>query len=271
VNPDHDTVRRTVTTDDGVTLRVATTGDPQAPPLLLCSSLGTDVTMWGPQLAVWSATHHVVRFDQRGHGASDAPAGPYQVARLGRDAVAVLDALDIGRADVCGLSLGGLVALWLGIEAPDRVARLVLADTAARVGSEDAWRTRAATVRAEGMDAITDLVLDRFFSPTFRATGDPAVDQVAATLRATAPEGYAGSCEALAVADLRDRVGEVVAPTLVIVGTADEATPPSDAHALVADLADGRLEELPDAGHLANLEQPVAFGRLVADHLAATS
>lgn len=257
---------RTVT-HAGIDLHARIDGDPSGPPLLLVNSLGTDLSSWDDQLDAWSG-HRVVRYDQRGHGHSTAPPGPYTIEQLGADALAVLDAFEVGRADVCGLSLGGLVAQWLAVHAPDRVGRVVLADTAARIGGEEAWRTRAALVREQGMEAVVDLVLERFFSPAFLASGDPAVARVAADLRAADPEGYAASCEALAVADLRAAVPAIGVPCLVVVGTADAATPPADARAL-RDLVPGSAyAELDGAGHLANLERPDEFARLVADFLA---
>ena len=256
-----------VTTPDGCRLHSRVDGDPDAPPLLLINSLGCDLAMWEGQLARWTATHRVIRYDQRGHGRSDAPRGPYTVEQLGADALAVLEAHGIGRADVCGISLGGIVALWLGVKAPDRVGRLVLAATAARVGTEESWGDRAATVRAHGMDAVTDLVLERFFSAGFRARRDPTLAGVEAGLRAMSAEGYAGACDALAVADLRHLAADVEAPALVVVGTADVATPPDDARALCGLLPDATLVEITDAGHLANLEAPDLFADLVHDFL----
>ena len=259
---------RAVTTPDGIRLHTRSDGDPANPGLLLLNSLGTDLSMWDAQVAGWSGTHHVVRFDQRGHGRSDAPEGPYTVEQLGRDALTVADAHQLETTDVCGLSLGGLVALWVASHTPQRMRRAVFADTAARVGTEDAWRSRAATVREDGMDAVTDLVLQRFFSPAFRAGGDPAVARVEGMLRAGQVAGYAASCDALAVADLREAATRIEAPSLVIVGTADEATPPADAQALGALLPRAELAELPGAGHLANLEQPQRFEQLVSDFLS---
>jgi 3-oxoadipate enol-lactonase len=258
-----------ITTDDGVRLLARSDGDPDGPTLLLLNSLGTDLTMWDPQVPAWATGRRIVRFDQRGHGRSEVPPPPYTVERLGRDALAVLDAYEVASADVCGLSLGGVVALWLAGVAPERVHHAVFASTAARVGTEEGWRQRAATVRAEGMDGIVDLILSRFFSPGFRLSGAPAVDALARTLRAASVDGYAGSCEALAAADLTDLAGSVRAPSLVVVGTADEATPPSDAETLWRLLQDARLVELPGAGHLANLEQPESFTEVVQRFLAA--
>jgi 3-oxoadipate enol-lactonase len=258
---------RMITTDDGLELMTRVDGAAGAPWLLLLNSLGTDLAMWDRQIDAWGATHRVLRFDQRGHGRSAASAPPYTVERFGRDALAVLDAHEVGSADVCGVSLGGLVALWLAGTAPARVRRAVFADTAARVGTEEAWRTRAETVRAEGMGAIADLVLERFFSPSFRASRDPAVEQVERTLRDASIDGYSGSCDALASADLTELAETVPVASLVLVGTADEATPPEVAHELHALLPAAELVELTGAGHLANLEQPQRFAEVVQEFL----
>jgi 3-oxoadipate enol-lactonase len=256
-----------ITTDDGVRLHTRVDGHPDGPPLLLLNSLGTDLAMWESQLEAWGAARQVIRFDQRGHGRSQAPPPPYTIERLGRDALAVLDAYEVRQADLCGLSLGGLVALWVASTVPGRVRRAVFADTAARVGTEEAWRQRAATVRREGMDAVVELVLSRFFSPAFRASGAPAVAALERTLRAASIHGYSGSCEALATADLSDLAGQVRAPSLVVVGTADGATPPSEAEALHRLLSAAELVRLPGAGHLANLEQPERFADIVLEFL----
>jgi 3-oxoadipate enol-lactonase len=260
---------RVITTDDGVRLRTRVDGAPGAQPLLLLNSLGTDLSMWDPQVDRWGVQRQVVRFDQRGHGRSDVPPPPYTAERFGRDVLAVLDAYEVEQADVCGLSLGGVVALWVTGNASERVRRAVFADTAARVGTEEAWRQRAATVRTEGMGAVVDLVLARFFSPDFLASGAPAVDALDRTLRAASVDGYAGSCEALATADLTYLAATIRVPSLVVVGSADEATTPEDARRLHGLLADARLVELPGAGHLANLERPERFAEVVLDFLTA--
>ncbi len=263
---------RTVTTDDGVELyvrvEVAHAG-PGAPVLLAINSLGCDLGLWEQQLAPWRQSHHVLRYDQRGHGRSAAPDGPYGLDRLGRDALAVLDAVGADRVDVCGLSLGGLVAQWLCLEAPGRIDRAVFADTAARIGTREAWHERAAVVRTEGMAAVTEPVLDRFFSQGARATNDPAVVRTRAGLETMSPEGYASSCEALADADLRPRTAAIGQRCLVIVGTEDVATPVADARRLVDDLPHASYAELDGAGHLSNLERPEAFARLVRTFLGA--
>lgn len=257
-----------VTASDGVTLRTHVDGPGDAPSLLLCNSLGTDLGMWDPQMSEWATRFRVIRFDTRGHGNSAVTEAPYTIDLLGHDALAVLDGLGIARAHVCGLSLGGQVALWLGIHAPDRVERLVLADTAAKVGTEEGWRARTEVIRAEGMGAIRDAVLERFFSAAFRSRDPGTVSAAGDTLEATDAEGYIGACLALATSDLRAEAGQVTAPTLVVVGDADEATPPTDAQALVDAIAGSRLATIPGAGHLANLEEPAQFTALVRDFLS---
>ena len=257
----------TVMTGDGARLHARSDGPSDAPPLLLLNSLGTDLAMWAPQVPTWSQTHRVIRFDQRGHGRSEVPPPPYTIEQLGVDAVAVLDAFEVEQSHVCGLSLGGLVALWLGSQRPERIRRLILADTAARVGTEEAWLERAAAVRSDGMAAITEMVLDRFFTPQFLASDADAVHEVRAMLLDTSPTGYAGSCDVLATADLTDLAPRVGAETLVVVGGADAATPPEDALALARALPRSRFVELPGAGHLANLEVPERFAEVVRDFL----
>lgn len=239
--------------------------------MLLCNSLGTDLSMWDAQVGQWARSRHVVRFDQRGHGASDAPEGPYTYERLGRDAIAVLDAVGAESADVCGLSLGGAIALWIAAHVTDRVRRLVLADTAARIGHEEAWLDRAAIVRSGGIGSVADLVMHRFFSTAFRQAAPPAVERFRGILETTDPEGYAASCEALAHGDLREAARHVDTVTLLIVGSADEATPPASAKDLHRRLPNSRLVQLEGAGHLANIEQAEAFTLAVEVFLSEAS
>lgn len=256
-----------VATDDGAELMASIDGPDGAPVLLCLNSLGTGRELWDPQVPGWSTNRRVVRFDQRGHGASSAPAPPYLVERMGRDAIEVLDAFGVSRADLCGLSLGGVVALWVAIHHPDRVDRLTLACTAARVGTEQAWRDRADAVLADGTAGIADMVLSRFFSEGFRSRDPATVARFRSVLVETSDQGYAGACLALAEADLRDQVAEVAAPTLVVAGAADVATPPEQMREQFAALHDVRFVELEGAGHLANLEAPAVFTRSVEGFL----
>ena len=249
---------------DGVEgIPVRRDGGSGRPPLLLINSLGTDRSSWDRPLPFWSPYLEVLRYDQRGHGATRRSTAGMTLADLGRDALEVLDAAGAEQAMVCGCSLGGLVAQWVAIHAPERVASLVLADTAARVGTADAWQQRAAVVRHRGMDAVAAQVIERFFSGGFRVREARVVAEVERRLRAQDPEGYAASCEVLAGADLRADVSAVRAPTLVIVGDEDVATPLAQARDLAASIPGAELVQLPGAGHLAPIEQPGRFAGLV--------
>lgn len=243
------------------------TGAHGAPPLVLVSSLGTDLTMWDPQLAALAVDHQVVRYDTRGHGRSPAPPGPYTIDDLGSDLVALLDRLGIARTAVCGISLGGLTALWLARHHPDRVGRIVLANTAARIGTRAGWQERADTVRRDGTTAVADTVVERFLSAGFRQRDPATTDRLRQRLRGLDDEGYAGCCLALAEADLRDDVARVTAPALVIAGTEDVATPVGDARWLDEHLTDSRLVVLDGAGHLSSIEQPEVFTQAVLGFL----
>jgi 3-oxoadipate enol-lactonase len=256
----------TIAASDGVRLSIGLDGIAAAPALLMLHSIGCRGAMWSPQVAQLAARHRVVTLDLRGHGASDAPDGDYDLERLARDAIEVLDALDVAQADVCGLSLGGLVAQQLALQAPGRVRRLVLAATAPKIGTAEAWRERAALVRAQGLGAVAEMALGRFFSAAFRAAEPDTVSQVRDGLLATSPTGYAGCCGALRDADLTGDAGAIQAPTLVIAGRQDVSTPPAQGEALAASIDGARYLEL-DAAHLCNLEQPDAFTAAVADFL----
>jgi 3-oxoadipate enol-lactonase len=253
---------------DGTTLRVRCDGEPGRPTVVLSNSLGTDLSMWDAQAAVLATRFHVVRYDTRGHGGSGAPAGPYTIELLGRDVLALLDHLDIERAHLVGLSMGGVIGQWLGAHAPGRLHKLVLANTAARIGTQEAWRARAAAVRAEGVNEIAAAAPGRWFTPEFTARQPVIVGLMQKTLRSLAPEGYAACCEALALADLGADIGRIEAPTLVIAGIHDPVTTVTDAQALAGAIPGAAVAMLP-ASHLSNIEVPDRFSELVATFLLA--
>jgi 3-oxoadipate enol-lactonase len=257
-----------VTTSDGVGLAVRVDGPAQGAPLLFLNSLGCDLSMWAPQVGALAETHQIIRFDTRGHGASDAPDGDYTLERLGRDALSVLDGLGVARAHICGLSMGGVIAQWLAVEAPTRVGSLILANTAARVGTVEAWQARLDTVLREGMAAIAETVLGRFFTDSVRAAEPALVADFRRILLATPPQGYAGCCAALRDADLRASMRLIARPTLVIGGRFDVSTPLAEAEALAAGIAGAGLRVL-ETAHLSNVEAPEPFAEAVRRHLEA--
>ena len=244
-------------------------GPADAPVVVLSNSLGTSLEMWEELLPALTERFRVLRYDQRGHGASPAPPGPYTLAELGGDALALLDRLGLGRVSWCGTSLGGMTGMWLAVNAPERVDRLALCCTAPRLGPGEMWAERAATVRAEGMHAIVDAQLDRWFTPEFQAAGGEALERMRRAFLAIPPEGYAGCCEAIAALDLRPQLGGIEAPTLVIAADDDEATPPEHGR-LIADSVDGaRFLLVERARHLAVVERPDAVAPPLLEHLLA--
>jgi 3-oxoadipate enol-lactonase len=252
--------------EDGCRIAWRSDGPEDAPVLLLSNSLGTAMAMWDVQLPALTQRFRVLRYDTRGHGASDATPGDYGLDRLGRDAAALLDALAIDRAHVCGLSLGGMTAQWLGVFAPERVDRLVLANTSAHMGPAAAWQQRMARVRADGMAAIVDAVLSRWFTDGFMTHSPAKVAAVRQMLETTSPAGYAGCCAAIRDMDMRPLSHLIAAPCLIIGGTNDPATPPEHARALATAICDSRLLMLP-AAHLSNIEQPEAFTSALIEFL----
>jgi 3-oxoadipate enol-lactonase len=244
---------------DGLRLVYRVDGPDQAPPLVLVNSLGTALRMWDPQVQPLSRSLRVVRYDCRGHGSSELSNTPVTIARLGCDLLALLDQLAIERAHICGLSLGGMIVLWLAAEHPERVDRAVFANTAARIGTPATWTARIEAVRAGGMAAVRDAVVARFLSDTFRA-GHPQVSQaIGDMLEATNPDGYIAACAALREADLHTLVPNIRVPSLIVAGALDQATLPAQAQELHDAITGSRLAVLPDAAHLSNVEQPQAF------------
>ncbi|WP_305783579.1 3-oxoadipate enol-lactonase [Symbioplanes lichenis] len=235
------------------------TGPADAPPLLLINSLGADLRMWDPQMPALADRFRIIRYDARGHGRSPVPPGPYSLADLGGDAIALLDHLGVGRAHVCGLSLGGMTAMWLAAHHPSRVGRLVLCCTSALLGPPSAWASRAATVLAGGTAAVADAVVDRWVVSADKS-------DLRAMIAATDPIGYAGACAAIEHMDLRADIPGIVAPTLVIAGADDPATPPAHGAAIAAAIPGARLSVVPGA-HLATWEHPAIVNPLLLEAL----
>jgi 3-oxoadipate enol-lactonase len=238
------------------------------PALLMGASLGTTLRMWDGQLPL-AERLRLIRYDHRGHGGSPVPPPPYEIADLGRDVLALMDDLDLERASYCGLSLGGMVGIWLGAQAPERIDRLVLISTAAHLPPPELWQQRAGAVLEGGsMSLIADAVVERWVTPDFAAVHPELRADLRAMLAGTDAVGYAACCGAIERMDLRDDLGKVKAPTLVISGRDDPATP-VEHQRLIADRIPGaRHEIVAPAAHLAAVQQPEAVNRLILEHLS---
>lgn len=233
-----------------------------APVLLLGSSLGATTEMWSPQVPALAHSRRVVRFDHRGHGGSPVPPGPYTIDDLGGDVLALADHLGIGRFHYAGLSLGGMVGMWLATRAPERIETLTLLCTSAFLPPAEAWLDRAATVRRAGLAAVAEAVLARWFTPAFTN-----VEPYRQMLLRTPVEGYAACCEAIAALDLRPDLGAIDVPTLVIAGALDPATPPEMGRRIASAVPGARFVEVAGAAHLANVERADVVTELLATHV----
>ncbi len=245
-------------------------GPADAPVVLLGNSLGTNLSMWEPQVRSLSRNFHVITFDPRGHGGSPIPPAPYDISELGADVLALMDHLGIERASYVGLSIGGMAGIWLGANAPERLDRLVLMCTSAYAPPASRWHERVAAVRAAGTTAtIADAVVERWFTPAWSALHVDVVAAHRAMIVATDPEGYCGCCEAIASMDLRDALPRVPVPTLVIGGADDLALPPEHQRRIADGVPGARLELIADAAHIVSAEQPDTVNRLIQEHLYA--
>jgi 3-oxoadipate enol-lactonase len=240
-------------------------GPPNAPVLVLSHALGVSMAMWDPQLPALTRDFQVLRYDHRGHGGSPMPAGPYRIEELGRDLLHLLDQLALDRVSFCGLSLGGFVGMWVASHAPERIDRLVLCCTAARMPRPEDFAARARTVREHGIEAIADSLIARWFTSAFPASHPGTVARIRSILLSTPREGYAGACEAIAQMDLREDLPRIKAPTLVIGAERDESTPPEKAREIAERIPGAELAIIPNAAHFANVEQPEAItGQILA-------
>lgn len=254
----------TIMTDDSCRIAYRMDGPEHAPVLLLSNSLGTSLEMWNPQMEAFTRNFRVLRYDTRGHGNSDAPAGAYSLDRLGRDVIDLLDALGCAFVDFCGLSLGGMTGQWLGVHAPQRIRRLVLANTAAYMGPPHGWDSRIELVRHQGMARLADASIARWFTSDFAAT--EAVAPVVDMLLKTNPIGYMGCCAAIRDMDMRNISALIDRPTLIIGGSLDPSTPLSHSDDLARAITGSRLTVL-TAAHLSSFELPQPFSNAVLSFL----
>ena len=239
---------------------------PSRPTLVLSNSLGADLSLWSAQMDQLSSEFSILCYDPRGQGRSSAPPGPYTLAEMAGDVLSLLDALKLERVHLCGISMGGLVGQWLGIHAAERIHKLVLSNTAAKIGSFERWNSRIETVQREGMQAIVPAVLAGWLTEWFQREHPEEALRLQQMLAANDPAGYAACCAAVRDADLRENVQSIQAPTLILCGSHDASTTCAESQFLASCIAGSRLVELP-AAHISNVEAAQRFTAAVRDFL----
>jgi 3-oxoadipate enol-lactonase len=251
-----------------VCLHYEFSGPERAPVLVFSNSLGTSLAMWDPQMPELSRTYRILRYDMRGHGRSQVTAGPYTIPHLSADVVHLLDALSIDKIDFCGLSMSGMIGMQLALEAPHRLRKVIVCNTAPKLGTPAAWNTRIQTVQSSGMKAVADAVIERWFTPEFRTSAPAAVESTRQMLLHTPSEGYAASCAAVRDMDATSTISLIRVPTLIIHGTRDPVTAAGDGQKMTAAIPGAQLVNLP-AAHLSNIEAAAPFTMAVAKFLQA--
>jgi 3-oxoadipate enol-lactonase len=243
-------------------------GPPGAPVLLFSNSLGTDLSMWEPQSRTLSKGFRVLRYDGRGQGQSVVTPGPYTIEQLADDVLALLNELNIAKVHFCGLSMGGMVGMSLAVRAPERLGKLILCNTSPKIGTPEIWDARMTAVRAGGMAAVVEGVLERWFTPDFRKSSPASIQKTREMLLHSHVEGYVACCSAVRDMDTRDDIAAIRVPTLIISGAHDPVTPPHDGRFMAEKIAGSIYKELP-AAHLSNIEAADAFTMEVLRFLKA--
>jgi len=251
---------------DGCLLNVTVEGRDGGPTLMLSNSLGSTLQMWEPQMRALTQVFRVIRYDRRGHGKSQVPPGPYSIERFGRDALAILDDLNIEKTHWCGVSMGGMVGQWLAAHAPERVGKLVLANTSCYYPDATMWEARIRAVREGGLAAVADTVIASWLTQEFRDHSPEVADRMKAMLLATPVEGYLACCEALSRLDLREDLARIKSPTLVIAGRYDKSTPIAMAEVIRSRITGANMT-IVDAAHISNVEAAGAFNDAVLGFL----
>jgi 3-oxoadipate enol-lactonase len=241
-------------------------GQSASPVLVFSNSLGANYSMWDPQALEFHKKFRILRYDTRGHGQSSATPGPYSIEQLAKDVVALLDHLDLDRVYFCGLSMGGMIGMWLGVNAPERLSQLVLCNTGAKIGTLEAWNARIEVVRKNGMKSIAPAVVERWFTPAFLQKSPEIISKTLKMIEEANPDGYSACCAAIRDCDYREQVAAIRTPTLVISGAHDPATPPADGRFLAHQISGARYVEL-NAAHLSNIEAQDRFNQEFAAFL----
>lgn len=263
------TTKKEKVTVNGVTLATRVSGSADKPWIVLSNSLGTTADMWAPQMPLLTSGRRVLSYDTRGHGCSGAPEGPYSFDDLVGDLVGLLDHFQIAKADVMGLSLGGMTALGVGLDHPERVNRIVCADARADApdGFRDGWEQRIAVVRQGGIKRLVEGTMERWFTPAFRESDPAVIERATDMLMVTAPEGYVGCAHALQGLDYLKRLGDMKAPVMYIVGSEDSGAPADVMRAMAEATPESRFVAIEGAAHIANLEKPREFNAAIAEWL----
>ena len=249
------------------------TAPSELPVLVFSNSLGTDFSMWDAQFEVFSRSFRILRYDTRGHGQSSSPPGSYTIEQLGKDLLGLLDYLNLPRVDFCSLSMGGLTGMWLGMHAPGRLRKIVLCNTALRIGTVEGWDTRIETVARNGLRSIAPAAVERWFTSSFRDRFPQVAQGAEEMLLSTPADGYMACCAAIRDADFsvenqEHSISSIRLPTLVIAGVHDPVTTPADAHAIVGRISGSQYAEL-RAAHLSNIEAAAEFTMEVGRFLTA--
>lgn len=252
---------------NGVTLAYRQHGPENGVPLVLANSLGTDARIWDGVIARLAGRYRILSYDKRGHGLSDAPPGPYTLDDLVNDLAALTDHVGMSRFALCGVSVGGMIGQLFAAHHGERLDALVLCDTAARIGDPVLWNTRIDTVGRVGMVAVSETILNRWFSPDFRSLHPAAYLGYRNMLERCSPAGYVATCAAIRDADLRDRLGSIATPTLVVAGEHDGSTPPALVRDTAALIPDARFEMIERCGHIPSIERPDELATLIDAHI----
>ena len=228
--------------------------------IVFSNSLGTDLSMWDKVVHILRNHLNILRYDTRSHGQSTSSSDFLTIAELGQDVISLLDQLKLGKVYFCGLSMGGLIGQWLGIHHPERFKKIIIANTAAKIGTADGWNARIAQVKEHGLQSIVEGTAQRWFTPAFRQNHPDVVNEVLEKFGHTSLQGYMANCAAVRDADFREELQNLKVPTLVISGTQDEVTTPADGNFLASRIPRSRHVQL-NANHLSSVELPVEFAR----------
>ena len=250
---------------NGIQLHYTVEGE--GPWLAMSHSLACDSSMWNEQMELLTKSFRVLRFDTRGHGASDAPAGDYTLDMLAEDVLGMFRALNIDRCHWVGLSMGGMIGQTLALKSPGLFTSMVLADTTSRYGADAAslWEGRMKTAREQGMKPLVDGTLSRWFTEPYRKGHPETMKRFGDNIASTPVAGYCGCCAAISKINVTDRLKQIKCPVQIIVGEQDAGTPVEKAREIHAAIPGSELVVIPSAAHISNVEQPEAFNRALGD------